>query len=53
VRVEIRCRWESHHVVEVPDDFKDTGRLSDFPEDVLEELTPLTAEMMDWWVYFR
>lgn len=44
----IHCTWKSDHTVEVPDDFQITGSLHDFPEDVLEQLTPLTAELTDW-----
>lgn len=46
--VTIHCTWKSDHTVEVPDDFEVPGSLSDFPEDVLEQLTPLTAELVDW-----
>jgi hypothetical protein len=46
--ITIHCTWRSDHTVEVPDDFEVTGNLSDFPEDVLEQLTLLTAELVDW-----
>lgn len=44
----IYCTWESRHVVDVPEDFELPANLSDFPPDVLEQLTPLTAGLRDW-----
>lgn len=47
--VTITCEWRSTHVVEVPDDFKVPDTLSEFPDDVLEELASDTAELTDWY----
>ena len=46
--ITITCEWRSTHVIEVPDDFKVPDTLSEFPDDVLEELTAHNAELMDW-----
>lgn len=46
--VTITCEWRSTHVVEVPDDFVIPNTLDGFPDDVLEELTSNTAELVDW-----
>ena len=46
--VTVECTWRSTHEVEVPDDFTDTGNLSDFPAQALEEMTPVTAGLTDW-----
>ena len=46
--ITIHCTWRSSHTVEVPDDFEVPGNLSSFPPDVLEQMTPLTAELADW-----
>lgn len=51
--VRVRCTWRSDHVVEVPDDFEDTGNLEDFPAEALEEMTPVAAELTDWKVWAR
>jgi hypothetical protein len=40
--------WKSSVRMEVPDGFKVPSTLDGFPEDVLEEVTPLTAELVDW-----
>jgi hypothetical protein len=46
--ITVTCTWKSTHEVEVPDDFADTGSLGDFPEQALEEMTPVTAALTDW-----
>ena len=46
--VIVRAVWHSSHEIEVPDDFVDTGHLSDFPEDVLDEFSSHMAELVDW-----
>ena len=46
--ITIRCKWESSHTVEVPDDFTVPSTLAEFPDDVLDELTSDTAELVDW-----
>ncbi|MGO4583605.1 hypothetical protein AB4Z38_06920 [Arthrobacter sp. 2RAF6] len=46
--ITITCTWRSTHVVEVEDDFDVPDNLSDFPEEVLEELTTDVAELVDW-----
>lgn len=46
--VTVRCTWYSYHNIEVPDDFRDTGHLSDYPEEALEEMTPDMADLVDW-----
>lgn len=46
--ITIHCKWESTHVVEVPDDFVVPDNLTDFPADVLEELTSENASLVDW-----
>jgi hypothetical protein len=51
--VTVECTWRSTHTVDVPDDFKDTGSLSDFPADALEEMNAQTAELVDWTVRQR
>lgn len=47
-KITVECTWRSVHDVEVPDDFADTGRLEDFPEEALEQMTPVTAALADW-----
>ena len=47
--ITVTCRRESVQTVEVPDDFTVPSNLSDFPEDVLEELTSDNATLVDWW----
>lgn len=51
--IEVECIWRSTHEVEVPDDFTDTGNLSDFPPEALEEMTATTAGLVDWEVRSR
>lgn len=46
--VTVHAVWHSTHEVEVPDDFSDTGRLSDFPDEALEEITSDVASLVDW-----
>lgn len=46
--ITITCHWRSVHVVEVDDDFEVPNNLGDFPDEVLEELTSDTAELIDW-----
>lgn len=46
--ITITCTWRSTHAVEVEDDFEVPSNLSDFPDDVLEELTSDTASLVDW-----
>jgi len=47
--VTITGEWRSTHVVEVPDDFVTPDTLSEFPDDVLEELNTNNAELIDWY----
>lgn len=44
--VHFTCRWESHHEIEVDDDFD--GGLMDLDEDTLMQVTSATAELVDW-----
>ena len=46
----IECTWRSVHEVEMIDDMEDEdfSLLDSFPDDVLEELTPFNAELVDW-----
>ena len=46
--VHVTATWRSYHDIEVPDDFQDTGSLSDFPPEALEEIESHTAELVDW-----
>ena len=46
--IEITCKWESRHLIEVPDDFVVPSTLSGFPPEALEEMKPTTAELVDW-----
>jgi len=46
--ITITCTWQSSHAIEVPDDFEVPDTLSGFPADALEQMTPLTAELVDW-----
>lgn len=46
--ITVWCTWESRHEIEVPDDFQDTGHLTDFPKEALEELSSHTAALIDW-----
>lgn len=47
--ITVEATWKStHRDIEVPDDFKDTGSLNDFPEDALEQITSEVAELVDW-----
>lgn len=46
--IQITCTWESSHWVEVEDNFEVPSNLGDFPEEVLEELTPVAATLIDW-----
>lgn len=46
--ITITATWKSYHEVEVPDDFVVPSNLSDFPEDVLEEITSDVATLVDW-----
>ena len=46
--IRVTCTWKSDHDIEVPDDFDDTGHLGDFPQEALEEITPVTAALTDW-----
>lgn len=48
--IAVTCIWQSTHTIEVPDDFTDTGTLSDFPEQALMDMTSHTAELTDWYV---
>jgi hypothetical protein len=48
--VTVTCTWTSVHDIEVPDDFADTGRLSDFSAEALEQMDSHTAELTDWTV---
>lgn len=50
MEIHVTCTWRSTHTVEVPDDFTDTGTLSDFPPEALEEMDSHTAELVDWTV---
>jgi len=46
--ITITCEWQSTHVVTVPDDFVVPATLAEFPDDVLEELTSDTADLVGW-----
>jgi hypothetical protein len=46
--LRVECTWRSTHVITVPDDFEIPGTLSEFPPEALEEMTPITAELVDW-----
>jgi len=46
--IQVEATWKSYHDIEVPDDFTDTGHLSDFPDEALEEITSHVAELVDW-----
>lgn len=46
--ITVEATWTSSHEIEVPDDFTDTGMLSDFPEDALEQITSEVASLTDW-----
>ena len=48
--IRVRATWESSHEIEVPDDFRDTGRLDDFPDEALQEITSDCASLVDWTV---
>lgn len=48
--ITVTATWRSTHDVEVPDDFTDTGSLSDFPAEALDEIDSHTAELVDWTV---
>lgn len=50
MEIHVTCTWRSTHTVEVPDDFTDTGTLSDFPPEALEEMDSHAAELVDWTV---
>lgn len=45
--VTVTCRWESTHRLEVPKGWRPPGNLSDWPSDLLEELVPDTAALVD------
>lgn len=49
-KVTVTATWRSTHEVEVPDDFRDTGVLGDFPPEALDEIDSHTAELVDWTV---
>ena len=53
MQIEVTCTWRSTHTVEVPGGFTDTGNLSDFPPEALEEMNSHTAELVDWTVRQR
>ena len=46
--ITITVTWESTHQIEVPAGWRPTDRLDDFPPGVLNEVTPDTAELVDW-----
>lgn len=46
--ITVTATWSSQHTVEVPDDFEVPESLSDFPPDVLEQITSDVAELVDW-----
>lgn len=48
--VTVRCVWVSEHQIEVPDGFRDTGYLKDFPESALEVMDPNRAQLTEWQV---
>jgi hypothetical protein len=48
--IHVTASWRSHHELEVPDDFQDTGDLNDFPTEALDEITADAAELVDWTV---
>lgn len=46
--VRVMCVWNSHHEIEVDDDWEGGSCLDDFPEDALEDMSPRNAELVDW-----
>lgn len=46
--IRINATWHSTHWLEVPDDFEVSSNLNDWPDDVLEQITSDTAELVDW-----
>jgi hypothetical protein len=44
--IEIRCRWESTHAVEVPDDYEFGGGLD---SEWADQVDASTASLVDWW----
>lgn len=46
--IRVRCRWDSTHDVEVPDDYVWTGRLDDAWADQVYANDPSTT-LVDWW----
>lgn len=46
--IEVTCHWRSYHIFEVDDDWEDNGSLDNFTEDQLDDMTPVTAELVDW-----
>ena len=47
--ITIRSEWRASVVVEVEDDAEITNdNFDDWPEDVLDQITNHTAELVDW-----
>jgi hypothetical protein len=46
--VRVTCTWQSSHEIEVPADWEMPSSLDGFPAGALEEMKPLTAELIDW-----
>lgn len=40
--------WEASHEIEVPGDFEVPAKITDFPREVLEQITSETASLVDW-----
>lgn len=47
--ITIHATWESSHRVEVPKGWRPGSTLNNWPDGVLDEITPGTAELIDWW----
>lgn len=46
--VRVVSTWSHEDVIEVPDDFDTTTDLMTWPEEYLEQVTALGAELIDW-----
>ncbi len=45
--VTVYCRWETRHIVEVPDDYEIGGTLED---EWADQVDSGGASLVDWWV---
>lgn len=46
--ITIHSTWHASTTVEVPKGWRPGSTLTDWPEDVLEAVTPQGAELVDW-----